>query len=178
MRSALIPTTSTRAQNPAVAAQRTKEILRYPACVHCPEPSLTLKACSLHVRGIVALEATISERGRVEQIAVLKALDYGLTERAIKAVGRWRISPAIGIDEGISDQHHGNVWLRQPNRRDRYRVRLPAMRTAPSKTGARSPGFLDTHSASRQQIRPVPATCEFRRGSGRLPRRNRCDCRG
>jgi len=98
MRSALIPTTSTRAQNPAVAAQRTKEILRYPACVHCPEPSLTLKACSLHVRGIVALEATISERGRVEQIAVLKALDYGLTERAIKAVGRWRISPAIGID--------------------------------------------------------------------------------
>jgi TonB family protein len=90
--------TSSRAQNPPIAPKRVEGILRYPACVQCPDPQPTREARIRHVQGIVALEATITERGEVGQVAIVKGLDYGLTQRAIRTVRRWRIRPAIGID--------------------------------------------------------------------------------
>lgn len=78
--------------------QGTQEVRRYPFCVECPEPRLTREARARRVKGFVALEATISEHGAVQQITVIKGLDYWLTQQAIEAVRRWRISPAIGID--------------------------------------------------------------------------------
>jgi TonB family protein len=85
-------------QNPPVSVQRAQEVLSYPKCVQCPEPRLTREAKARHVHGIVALEATITERGTVVQIAVMKGLDHGLTQQAIQTVRRWRMSPAIGMD--------------------------------------------------------------------------------
>jgi TonB family protein len=66
--------------------------------VKCPEPALTPEARAKHSQDFVALQVTITERGAVKQIAVMKGLDYELTQRAIEAVRRWRISPAIGSD--------------------------------------------------------------------------------
>jgi TonB family protein len=96
--SALIGATPTKAQNSPLAVQRTQEVRRYPVCLECPEPRLTREARARRIKGFVALEATISEHGAVQQITVMKGLDYGLTQQAIEAVRRWRISPAIGID--------------------------------------------------------------------------------
>jgi TonB family protein len=86
------------AQNLAGATQRTQEISRYPVCVQCPEPQMTRKARALHVKGIVFLQGTVTERGTIEQIVVVKGLNYGFTQRAVETVHQWRVSPPIGID--------------------------------------------------------------------------------
>jgi TonB family protein len=49
--------------------------------------------------GFVLLQATITERGRAEQIEVVKGLESGLVNRALNTVRRWRFRPAIGEDE-------------------------------------------------------------------------------
>jgi TonB family protein len=86
------------AQKLAGATQRTREILSYPVCVQCPEPQMTRKAPALHAKGIVLLQGTVTERGTIEQIVVVKGLNYGFTQRAVETVRRWRVNPAIGMD--------------------------------------------------------------------------------
>ena len=79
-------------------SQDNDKILVYPTCVRCPEPSLTRSERLHHVEGVVVLRAILTERGTAEQIEVVKVLDYGLADRALAAVGRWRFKPAIGMD--------------------------------------------------------------------------------
>jgi TonB family protein len=59
---------------------------------------MTRKARALHVKGIVFLQGTVTERGTIEQIVVVQGLNYGFTQRAVETVRQWRVSPAIGID--------------------------------------------------------------------------------
>ena len=75
------------------------KVLVYPTCVRCPEPSLTRSERLHHVEGVVILQATVSERGRAEQIDVVKGLESGLADRALATVRRWRFRPATGKDE-------------------------------------------------------------------------------
>jgi hypothetical protein len=86
-----------RAQTIEGLTQGNGKVLRYPACLRCPEPSLTRMARAHHVEGVVFLRAILTER-TAEQIEVVKGLDYGLTDRALAAVRRWRFKPAIGMD--------------------------------------------------------------------------------
>jgi TonB family protein len=87
-----------RAQTIEGLTQGNAKVLRYPACLRCPEPSLTRMARTHHVEGVVFLRAMLTERGTAEQIEVVKGLDYGLTDRALAAVRRWRFKPPIGMD--------------------------------------------------------------------------------
>ncbi len=48
------------------------------------------------VEGTVVLDALISERGRVEDVQVLRGLPMGLSESAVEAVRRWQYKPARG----------------------------------------------------------------------------------
>lgn len=87
-----------RAQTIDGLSQGNGKVLRDPACLRCPEPSLTRMARTHHIEGVVVLRAILTERGTAEQIEVVKGLDYGLTDRALAAVRRWRFKPAIGMD--------------------------------------------------------------------------------
>jgi TonB family protein len=49
-----------------------------------------------HLEVAVVLQATVTERGRAEQLEVVKGLESGLADRAVAAVRRWRFKPAIG----------------------------------------------------------------------------------
>jgi TonB family protein len=70
----------------------------YPTCLRCPGPSLTRSERLHHFEGFVLLRATVTERGRAEQIETVRGLESGLTDRASAAVRRWRFRPAIGKD--------------------------------------------------------------------------------
>jgi TonB family protein len=74
------------------------DALVYPACVRCPEPSLTRSERLHNFEGFVLLQATVTKRGRAEQIEVVKSLESGLANRALGTVRRWRFRPAIGED--------------------------------------------------------------------------------
>lgn len=81
-----------------IRAQTTGEAFGYPTCLSCPEPTVTPEARSHHVEGIVFLEVVVTERGAANQIEIRKGLEYGLNERAVAAVKRWRFKPATGVD--------------------------------------------------------------------------------
>src|SRR5262252_2272038 len=86
------------AQSLQGSTQGNGKVLVYPTCVKCPEPSLTRSERLHHFEGVVILQATVTERGRAEQIEVVKGLESGLTDRALAAVHRWRFRAAIGKD--------------------------------------------------------------------------------
>ena len=65
-----------------------------PELIGGPEPQYTVIARAARIQGVVILQATISERGDVSDIKVLKGLSYGLTEAAVAAAKQWKYKPA------------------------------------------------------------------------------------
>jgi TonB family protein len=86
------------AQSLVRATQDNREGPINPSCLRCPDPLLTRSERLHHGEGVVLLKAIITERGRAEQIEVVKGLESGLVDRALAAVRRWRFRPAIGRD--------------------------------------------------------------------------------
>jgi TonB family protein len=69
-----------------------------PRCVYCPRADYSDAAMREKVQGVVELVVVITAEGRVTGISVVKGLPAGLTLKAIEAVRKWRLSPAIGPD--------------------------------------------------------------------------------
>ena len=67
-----------------------------PRCDYCPDPMYTRAARHRHIQGVVVLRVVIGPDGRAHDIVVKKKLGLGLTEEAVKAVGKWKFAPAIG----------------------------------------------------------------------------------
>lgn len=68
----------------------------YPTCVECPPAHYDGHDAPRHYVGTVILSVVISADGSADDVAVLKALPYGLTARAIEAVKSWKFTPARG----------------------------------------------------------------------------------
>lgn len=86
------------AQSLRRTAQDNGEVAVNPTCTRCPDPPLTRSERLNDFHGVVLLQATITARGRAEQIEVVKGLESGLADRGLAAVRRWRFRPAIGKD--------------------------------------------------------------------------------
>ena len=67
-----------------------------------PSPSLTDEAIANAVRGQVVLSAVLCRTGRVTDIQVIEGLPFGVTERAVEAVGQARFSPAEKDGQPVS----------------------------------------------------------------------------
>ena len=67
-----------------------------PSCVGCRQPSYSDQARSAKISGTVVLHLIVTAKGRAANIEVQRALGYGLDEKAVKAVQKWRFKPAIG----------------------------------------------------------------------------------
>lgn len=70
-----------------------------PRKIYSPVPRYTEIACKARIRGIVILEAIISDEGIVRSVKVLKGLPMGLSEAAVHTVRTWRFEPAR-LDDG------------------------------------------------------------------------------
>jgi TonB family protein len=69
-----------------------------PICIACGEPSYSDKARSAKISGIVVLHLIITAEGRAANIQVQRSPGYGLDEKAVKAVRKWRFKPAVGLE--------------------------------------------------------------------------------
>jgi phage baseplate assembly protein gpV len=69
-----------------------KPPFRYPACDRCPNPP------NLGIPGSVELMGTITVRGTVESISVLKSTDARLTDKGVKMARSWRYKPGIDVN--------------------------------------------------------------------------------
>ena len=62
--------------------------------MYCPIPQYTDQARKAHIQGTVVLQTTITIEGKAVNISVVKGLGYGMDEKAIEAVKKWRFKPA------------------------------------------------------------------------------------
>jgi len=69
-----------------------------PRCLKCPPAKFSKQAVNKKYQGTVTLKITVDETGHAKDIAVMKGLDFGLTEQAIAAVRKWSFTPATGPD--------------------------------------------------------------------------------
>lgn len=65
-----------------------------PRVLQRPEPEYTAEARRQGVQGTLLLELTVDERGRPVNVKVISPIGFGLDERAVETVAKWRFSPA------------------------------------------------------------------------------------
>ncbi len=75
-----------------------KEGYTAPKCFYTPKAEYTPEAMEHKIVGTVELQAVVGEDGRFRDIYVRKALPYGLSLAAAKAVKNWECTPAKGPD--------------------------------------------------------------------------------
>jgi len=68
--------------------------IKPPQVLHKVEPEFSDQARAEHVQGTVLLEIVVDTDGRATNISVLSPLGFGLDERAIASVEKWRFQPA------------------------------------------------------------------------------------
>jgi TonB family protein len=69
-----------------------------PVCVDCPPADLSTEAQKMRLSGEAYLAATILRDGKLTEISVVKAAGHGLDARAVEALLRWQLKPAL--DQG------------------------------------------------------------------------------
>jgi protein TonB len=65
-----------------------------PVLLSGPPPRYTKVALHARVEGAVIVQAMIDERGRVQDVRVLRGLPMGLDQAAVEAVMDWTFEPA------------------------------------------------------------------------------------
>jgi periplasmic protein TonB len=66
-----------------------------PKVLQSSAPDYTQAAEKLKIKGVVALGTTIEADGHVSSVKILKSLGFGLDEKAIESVKKWRFKPAL-----------------------------------------------------------------------------------
>jgi TonB family protein len=69
-----------------------------PQCQYCPQPEFSAEARRLKAGGTATLIAEVDETGQITDAFIIQGLFYGLNEKAVEGVKRWRMKPAIGSD--------------------------------------------------------------------------------
>jgi TonB family protein len=73
-----------------------------PQLIYGPPAEFTDQARRKKIQGVVILRITVSETGQVTDAVVTKGLGYGLDEKAIETVHRWKFKPALKDGEPTS----------------------------------------------------------------------------
>jgi TonB family protein len=73
-----------------------------PKVISAPGPEFTEEARRKQVEGTVSLRLTVSENGDVTDAVVTKGLGYGLDEKALEAVRRWKFQAPLKDGQPVS----------------------------------------------------------------------------
>jgi serine/threonine-protein kinase len=84
-----------------------------PTIISAPQPSYTDEASRARKEGKVVLSAVIDTTGHAQNLRVVTALGYGLDEKAIEAVKRWRFQPGTKDGKPVNVQLNIEVEFRQ-----------------------------------------------------------------
>lgn len=74
-----------------------------PEVVHEEKPQYTSEAMRAKVQGIVEVQAVVMPDGSVSQVEIVRSLDdrFGLDQKAIEAVRRWRFRPGLRFGKPV-----------------------------------------------------------------------------
>ena len=81
---------------------RTGKGVSIPRATYQPSPEYSDKARKRKIEGIVMLSAVVTSTGGVSDIHVTKGLGYGLDEKAVQALSRWKFEPAMKDGKPVS----------------------------------------------------------------------------
>jgi len=73
-----------------------------PHAIYQPSAEYSEKARKRKIQGTVMLSAVVTSTGEVTEMHVTKALGYGLDEKAVEAVRRWKFQPAMKDGKPVS----------------------------------------------------------------------------
>lgn len=71
----------------------------FPICIYCPQAAPTHEAPGHKDNTKVVMSAVVDVDGTAKYITVEKHVGHGLDEKAVEAVLKWKLKPAIGPDE-------------------------------------------------------------------------------
>lgn len=74
-----------------------------PEVIHEEKPQYTSEAMRAKVQGIVEVEAVVMPDGSVGQVQIVRSLDerWGLDQKALEAVKRWRFRPGTRLGKAV-----------------------------------------------------------------------------
>ena len=77
-------------------------------------PTYTTSALVEKIQGTVVLELVVTRDGRPTQIRVVRSLETGLDEQAIRAAAQWRFEPGRrgGVPEDVLVTLMLDFWIR------------------------------------------------------------------
>ena len=70
----------------------------FPKCIHCPRAEYSAPAMAHAEEGTVVLIVQVTEDGYAKDIEFVKTMRYGMTQKAIEAVKKWKFQPGQGPD--------------------------------------------------------------------------------
>jgi TonB family protein len=74
-----------------------------PEVIHEERPQYTSEAMRAKVQGVVEVEAIVMPDGSVGQVQIVRSLDdrFGLDQKAVEAVKRWRFRPGTRMGKPV-----------------------------------------------------------------------------
>jgi TonB family protein len=75
-----------------------------PHATFAPPPEYTEQARKKKIQGTVMLSLTVAVDGTTRDIKVVKGVGYGLDEKAVETVSRWKFSPALKDGQPIEKE--------------------------------------------------------------------------
>jgi TonB family protein len=75
-----------------------------PRAIFMPDPEFSREARKKKIEGVVVLSVTVTADGTTRDIKIQKGLGYGLDEKAVEAVSRWKFKPALKDGEPIDKE--------------------------------------------------------------------------
>jgi TonB family protein len=86
--------------------------VRPPVVVHSEDPEYSDAARDARITGAIWMRLVVNERGVAERIQVTRRLGFGLEEKAVAAVARWKFRPAqrdrqpVAVEISIEVEFH------------------------------------------------------------------------
>ncbi len=74
-----------------------------PQCIYCPQPEYSDQARAAKYSGTVLLDVTVTADGKVVEPVVLRNPGYGLEEKALQQMPKWKMKSALGSDGKPTD---------------------------------------------------------------------------
>jgi TonB family protein len=136
---------------PVITPQRTRigdagaarnSLVVPPRVIESSPPSYPDTGLKIRIEGIVTLEARVDVRGNATILRVVKSLGYGLDEKAIEAVQRWKFAPALSNGSPVEAVTQIDVDFKLP----------------PEPPGLAPPGASTTFRVGRDVLPPVVLT--------------------
>lgn len=83
-----------------------------PQVIYSVEPEYSEEARKAHFQGLVVLSVVVDEQGRATDFRILEPLGFGLDEKAVEAVRKWRFRPGKKDGKPVAVVAHIEIRFR------------------------------------------------------------------